>query len=45
MELNKKRNPVAKHLRRFTPKIIKNKKIYDRKNIANRISHRTLSGV
>ena len=41
---NKKRNPVAKQLRHFTSKIIKNKKIYDRKNIANRISNRTLSG-
>ena len=34
---NKKRNPVAKQLRPFTSKIIKNKKIYDRKN--KRIEH------
>jgi hypothetical protein len=34
---NKKRNPVAKQLRHFTSKIIKNKKIYDRKN--KRIEH------
>ena len=30
---NKKRNPVARQLRHFKQKVIKNKKIYDRKNI------------
>ena len=45
MEPNKKRNPVAKQLRHFTSKIIKNKKIYDRKNIANRVSDGTLPRV
>jgi len=30
---NKKRNPVAKQLRHFKQKVIKNKKIYDRKKI------------
>ena len=33
---NKKRNPVAKQLRHFKNKVIKNKRIYDRKN--NKIS-------
>ena len=28
---NKKRNPVAKQLRHFKNKVIKNKRIYDRK--------------
>ena len=28
---NKKRNPVARHLRHFKQKVIKNKKVYDRK--------------
>ena len=28
---NKKRNPVAKQLRHFKQKVVKNKKIYDRK--------------
>ena len=28
---NKKRNPVAKQLRHFKQKVIKNKKAYDRK--------------
>ena len=28
---NKKRNPVAKQLRHFKQKVIKNKRIYDRK--------------
>ena len=32
---NKKRNPVAKQLRHFTSKVIKNKKKYDRKKISN----------
>ena len=30
---NKKRNPVAKQLRHFKRKVIKNKRIYDRKKI------------
>ena len=30
---NKKRNPIAKQLRHFKRKVIKNKKIYDRKNL------------
>ena len=30
---NKRRNPVAKQLRHFKQKVIKNKKIYDRKNL------------
>ena len=30
---NKKRNPVAKQLRHFKNKVIKNKRIYDRKKI------------
>jgi len=30
---NKKRNPVARQLRHFKQKVIKNKKRYDRKNI------------
>ncbi len=29
---NKRRNPVAKQLRHFKQKVIKNKRIYDRKN-------------
>ncbi len=37
-KLNKKRNPVAKQLRHFKRKVIKNKKIYDRKKI-NKNSH------
>ena len=32
---NKKRNPVAKQLRHFKNKVIKNKRIYDRKKISN----------
>ena len=32
-KLNKKRNPVARQLRHFKNKVIKNKKRYDRKNI------------
>ena len=35
---NKKRNPVAKQLRHFKNKVVKNKRIYDRKNY--KISHR-----
>ena len=34
---NKKRNPVAKQLRHFKRKVIKSKRIYDRKN--NKISY------
>ena len=30
---NKQRNPVAKQLRHFKNKVIKNKRIYDRKKI------------
>ena len=30
---NKKKNPVARQLRHFKNKVIKNKKRYDRKNI------------
>ena len=32
---NKKRNPVAKQLRHFKNKVIKNKKAYDRKKFQN----------
>ena len=32
---NKKRNPIAKQLRHFKQKVIKNKKIYDRKKYSN----------
>ena len=32
---NKKRNPVAKQLRHFKQKVVKNKKTYDRKKIQN----------
>ena len=32
-KLNKKRNPVARQLRHFKNKVIKNKKRYDRKNL------------
>ena len=35
---NKKRNPIAKQLRHFKNKVIKNKRIYDRKKI-NKSSH------
>ena len=35
---NKKRNPMAKQLRHFKNKVIKNKRIYDRKKI-NKNSH------
>ena len=31
---NKKRNPVAKQLRHFKQKVIKNKKAYDRKKFS-----------
>ena len=30
-KVNKKRNPVAKQLRHFKQKVVKNKKAYDRK--------------
>jgi hypothetical protein len=30
-KVNKKRNPVAKQLRHFKKKVLKNKKAYDRK--------------
>ena len=30
---NKKRNPVAKQLRHFKQKVVKNKKAYDRKKL------------
>ena len=36
-KLNKKKNPVAKQLRHFKQKVVKNKKHYDRKN--NKISY------
>ena len=32
---NKKRNPVAKQLRHFKQKVVKNKKAYDRKKFKN----------
>ena len=32
---NKKRNPIAKQLRHFKNKVVKNKKAYDRKKIKN----------
>ena len=36
-KLNKKRNPVARQLRHFKKKVIKNKRIYDRKKIRKAI--------
>ena len=33
-KLNKKKNPVAKQLRHFKQKVIKNKKRYDRKKLS-----------
>ena len=33
-KLNKKKNPVARQLRHFKQKVIKNKKAYDRKKIS-----------
>ena len=30
-KVNKKRNPVAKQLRHFKQKVVKNKKVYNRK--------------
>jgi hypothetical protein len=32
---NKARNPIAKQLRHFKQKVIKNKKVYDRKKFQN----------
>ena len=32
--MNKKRNPVAKQLRHFKQKIIRNKKVYNRKKLS-----------
>ena len=32
-KVNKKRNPVAKQLRHFNQKVVRNKKAYDRKKI------------
>ena len=34
-KINKKRNSIAKHLRHFKQKVIKNKKAYDRKKFQN----------
>ena len=31
---NKKRNPIARQLRHFKKKVIKNKKVYDRKKLS-----------
>ena len=36
---NKKRNPVAKQLRHFKQKVIKNKKAYDRKKYGKTDRH------
>ena len=33
-KLNKKRNPIARQLRHFKKKVIKNKKTYDRKKLS-----------
>ena len=33
-KLNKKRNPVARQLRHFKKKVIKSKKVYDRKKLS-----------
>ena len=32
--MNKKRNPVAKQLRHFKQKIVRNKKVYNRKKLS-----------
>ena len=32
---NKRRNPIAKQLRHFKQKVVKNKKVYDRKKEKN----------
>ena len=34
---NKKRNPIARQLKHFTSKVIKNKKKYDRKKLPTKI--------
>tara|TARA_R100000005_G_C4981697_1_gene191289 strand:- start:1497 stop:1613 length:117 start_codon:yes stop_codon:yes gene_type:complete len=34
-KINKKRNPIAKQLKNFSKKIIKSKKLYDRKKLQN----------
>ena len=36
---NKKRNPVAKQLKHFKNKIIKNKRLYDRKKAHQMLHH------
>ena len=33
-KVNKKRNPVARQLRHFKQKVVKNKKVYDRKKVS-----------
>ena len=40
---NKKRNPVAKQLRHFKQKVIKNKKAYDRKKYGKTDRHNEYS--
>ena len=40
---NKKRNPVAKQLRHFKQKVIKNKKAYDRKKYGKADRHNEYS--
>ena len=34
-KINKKRNPIARQLKHFFKKIIKSKKLYDRKKLQN----------
>jgi hypothetical protein len=38
-KLNKKRNPIAKQLRHYKNKIIKNKRLYDRKKQQQMLDH------
>jgi hypothetical protein len=38
-KLNKKRNPIAKQLRHYKNKIIKNKRLYDRKKQQQMLQH------
>ena len=38
-KVNKKRNPVAKQLRHFKQKVVKNKKVYDRKTYGKTDRH------
>ena len=38
-KLNKKRNPIAKQLKHFKNKIIKNKRLYDRKKQQQMLQH------